>query len=66
MGAVTHDAILFNDTIFNNIAFGLNVTQEQVEAAAKVANAHDFISETENGYNTEIGDAGMKLSLIHI
>ncbi len=62
MGAVTQDAILFNDTIFNNIAFGLNVTQEQVETAAKVANAHHFISETENGYNTEIGDAGMKLS----
>ena len=62
MGAVTQDAILFNDTIFNNISFGLNVTQEQVEAAAKVANAHDFISETEKGYNTEIGDAGMKLS----
>lgn len=62
MGAVTQDAILFNDTIYNNIAFGLEVTQKQVENAAKVANAHEFILQTENGYKTEIGDSGMKLS----
>ncbi|MDB4835561.1 ATP-binding cassette domain-containing protein, partial [Cyclobacteriaceae bacterium] len=62
MGAVTQDAILFNDTIFNNLAFGLDASEEEVIAAAKVANAHEFILQTENGYQTEIGDRGMKLS----
>ena len=63
MGNVNQEAILFNDTIFNNIAFGVeNPTREQVEYAAKVANAHDFIMETENGYDTVIGDRGSKLS----
>ena len=63
MGNVNQDPILFNDTIFNNIAFGVeNATQEQVEAAAKVANAHDFIMEKPDGYLTNIGDRGVKLS----
>lgn len=63
MGIVSQEAILFNDTIYNNIVFGLeNVSQEQVIQAAKVANAHDFITATENGYQTNIGDRGMKLS----
>jgi subfamily B ATP-binding cassette protein MsbA len=62
MGTVTQDSILFNDNIFNNIAFGIEATKEQVEQAAKVANAHNFIMESENGYQTEIGDSGMKLS----
>ena len=63
MGNVNQEAILFNDTIFNNIAFGSeNVTQEDVERAAKIANAHDFIMATENGYQTNIGDRGSKLS----
>lgn len=63
MGNVNQDPILFNDTIFNNIAFGIeNATQEQVEAAAKIANAHDFIMEKEDGYQTSIGDRGVKLS----
>jgi len=63
MGNVNQEAILFNDTIFNNIAFGVeNPAREQVEYAAKVANAHDFIMETENGYDTVIGDRGSKLS----
>ncbi len=63
MGNVNQDAILFNDTIYNNIAFGVeNTTMEEVVAAAKVANAHNFIIETENGYNTLIGDRGSKLS----
>lgn len=63
MGNVNQEAILFNDTIFNNIAFGVeNTTMEEVIAAAKVANAHDFIQETEKGYNTVIGDRGSKLS----
>ncbi len=63
MGIVSQQPILFNDTIFNNIAFGLeNVSQAQVEEAAKVANAHDFIIHTENGYQTIIGDGGGKLS----
>jgi subfamily B ATP-binding cassette protein MsbA len=54
---------LFNDTVFNNIAFGMNnVTKEQVIAAAKIANAHDFILELEDGYNTVIGERGNKLS----
>lgn len=63
MGIVTQEAVLFNDTIFNNIVFGLeNIDNQQVIAAAKAANAHDFIVNTEGGYNTNIGDRGMKLS----
>lgn len=63
IGNVNQEAILFNDTIFNNIAFGVeNATMEQVVAAAKIANAHDFIMEKEDGYNTNIGDRGAKLS----
>ena len=63
MGNVNHEPILFNDTIFNNIAFGVEgATMEQVIAAAKIANAHDFIMEKEDGYNTNIGDRGMRLS----
>lgn len=63
MGNVNQDAILFNDTIYNNIAFGVeSPSKEAVEAAAKVANAHEFILETENGYDTVIGDRGSKLS----
>jgi subfamily B ATP-binding cassette protein MsbA len=63
MGVVNQESILFNDSIYNNIAFGkANVTQEQVEAAARIANAHNFIIETEQGYNTNIGDRGTKLS----
>lgn len=63
MGIVTQESILFNDNVYNNIAFGIdNVTQEQVVEAAKIANAHQFISELENGYSTNIGDRGGKLS----
>ncbi len=63
MGNVNQESILFNDTIFNNIAFGVETaTEEEVIAAAKVANAHEFILETENGYQTNIGDRGGKLS----
>ncbi|MDE5419011.1 ABC transporter ATP-binding protein/permease [Labilibaculum sp. DW002] len=63
MGNVNQESILFNDTIFNNIAFGVeNATLEEVEAAAKIANAHDFITATEDGYHTNIGDRGGKLS----
>ena len=63
MGIVSQQPILFNDSIFNNIAFGLeNVSEAEVIAAAKVANAHDFIIQTENGYRTVIGDGGGKLS----
>ena len=63
MGNVNQDPILFNDTIFNNIAFGVDgATEEQVIAAAKIANAHDFIMEKEEGYQTNIGDRGTKLS----
>ncbi|MEM7549005.1 MAG: ABC transporter ATP-binding protein [Bacteroidota bacterium] len=63
MGIVTQESILFNDTIFNNIAFGKpNANQNDVEEAAKIANAHDFILQTENGYETNIGDRGAKLS----
>lgn len=63
MGNVNQDPILFNDTIYNNIAFGVeNATQQQVENAARIANAHDFIMQTENGYQTIIGDRGGKLS----
>ena len=63
IGNVNQEAILFNDTIFNNIAFGVdNATQEQVEAAARIANAHDFIMEMEKGYQTNVGDHGGRLS----
>ena len=63
IGNVNQEAILFNDTFFNNIAFGVeNATMDQVIAAAKIANAHDFIMETPDGYNTNIGDRGGKLS----
>ena len=63
MGNVNQEAILFNDTIFNNIAFGVEgATREAVEEAARIANAHDFILDTEEGYNTVIGDRGCRLS----
>lgn len=63
IGYVNQEPILFNDTIFNNIAFGVEgATLSQVEEAAKIANAHDFIMEKEEGYQTNIGDRGMKLS----
>lgn len=62
-GFVNQESILFNDTIYNNIAFGkTDATPEQVETAARIANAHNFIIETENGYQTNIGDRGTKLS----
>jgi subfamily B ATP-binding cassette protein MsbA len=62
-GVVNQESMLFNDTIFSNIAFGSpGATYEQVEAAARVANAHDFIMNTEKGYDSNIGDRGMKLS----
>lgn len=63
LGIVSQQSILFNDTFFNNIAFGItDATEEQVIAAARVANAHEFIIETENGYYTNIGEGGGKLS----
>ncbi|MBO4755023.1 MAG: ABC transporter ATP-binding protein [Bacteroidales bacterium] len=63
IGNVNQEAILFNDTIFNNITFGVDsATQAEVEAAARIANAHDFIMETEHGYQTMIGDRGGRLS----
>lgn len=63
IGNVNQDPILFNDTIFNNIAFGVgNADRASVEAAARIANAHDFIMEKEDGYDTNIGDRGVKLS----
>jgi len=63
MGNVNQEAILFNDTFFNNIAFGVEeATQEQVEEAARIANAHEFIVASEEGYQTNIGDRGGKLS----
>lgn len=63
IGNVNQEAILFNDTFYNNITFGVeNATMEQVIEAAKIANAHDFIMETENGYDTMIGDRGGRLS----
>lgn len=63
MGIVSQEAILFNDTIYNNIVFGLEgVSPADVERAARVAHAHDFISQTEHGYQTNIGDRGNKLS----
>lgn len=63
MGIVSQESILFNDTVYNNIAFGVeNATQEEVEAAARVANAHDFITAMPEGYQTNIGDRGSKMS----
>ena len=63
MGNVNQDPILFNDNFFNNISFGvLGSTEEQVITAAKIANAHDFITATPNGYYSNIGDRGSKLS----
>lgn len=63
MGNVNQEAILFNDTFFNNIAFGAeNATREEVERAAKIANAHDFIMDTPEGYDTLVGDRGCRLS----
>jgi subfamily B ATP-binding cassette protein MsbA len=63
MGIVTQESILFNDTVFNNIAFGINdANLGTVIEAAKIANAHEFISKLENGYETSIGERGSKLS----
>ena len=63
IGNVNQEAILFNDTFFNNISFGVDgATMEQVEQAARIANAHEFITQTEHGYDTNIGDRGGKLS----
>ena len=63
IGNVNQDAILFNDSFFNNIAFGVeNATMEQVVEAAKIANAHEFIMESEQGYDTNVGDRGCRLS----
>ncbi len=63
MGNVNQEAILFNDTVYNNITFGVkNATMEQVIMAAKIANAHEFIEAMEDGYDTNIGDRGCRLS----
>ena len=62
MGVVTQEAILFNDTIANNIAFGFNATQADIIDAAKIANAHEFIMQMPKAYDTVIGDRGMNLS----
>ena len=62
MGIVNQESILFNDTIFNNISFGRNASEQDVIDAAKIANAHEFILNTTDGYQTNIGDRGMKLS----
>jgi ATP-binding cassette subfamily B protein/subfamily B ATP-binding cassette protein MsbA len=63
MGNVNQEAILFNDTIYNNITFGVeSATQAEVEQAARIANAHDFITATPDGYQTNIGDRGSRLS----
>ena len=63
IGNVNQEAILFNDSFRNNISFGVdNATQEEIEAAAKIANAHEFISQSEQGYDTNIGDRGGRLS----
>lgn len=63
MGIVSQESVLFNDSVFNNIAFGLkDISQEAVEEAAKIANAHEFIVKMEDGYQTNIGDRGVKLS----
>jgi len=63
IGVVTQESTLFNDTVAGNIAFGLeNVSEEQIINAAKIANAHEFIVQLQNGYKTNIGDRGGKLS----
>jgi subfamily B ATP-binding cassette protein MsbA len=63
IGVVNQDSMLFNDSIFNNIAFGKpDASQQEVEAAARIANSHDFILQTESGYLTNVGDRGVKLS----
>ncbi|WP_194976113.1 ABC transporter ATP-binding protein [Aquiflexum lacus] len=63
MGIVTQESILFNDTVFNNIAFGLEgISEQKVIEAATIANAHEFIIQLENGYHTSIGERGSKLS----
>jgi subfamily B ATP-binding cassette protein MsbA len=62
MGIVTQESVLFNDTIYNNIAFGTDATMEAVIEAAKIANAHEFIEASAEGYQTVIGDRGSKLS----
>ena len=63
IGNVNQEAILFNDSFYNNITFGVeNATREEVEQAAKIANAHDFIMASENGYDMNIGDRGSRLS----
>jgi ATP-binding cassette subfamily B protein/subfamily B ATP-binding cassette protein MsbA len=63
MGNVNQEAILFNDTIYNNITFGVeSATQAEVEQAARIANAHEFIMATPDGYQTNIGDRGSRLS----
>jgi len=63
LGMVSQEPILFNDTVFNNIAFGLeNITEQQVMEAARIANAHDFIMQMPEGYQTNVGDRGTKLS----
>jgi len=62
MGIVTQESVLFNDTIYNNIAFGSGASLEQVEEAARIANAHEFIMQSKEGYQTVIGDRGGKLS----
>ena len=63
MGNVNQEAILCNDSFYNNLTFGVDgATREQVEEAARIANAHDFIMETEQGYDTNIGDRGGRLS----
>ena len=63
IGNVNQEAILFNDTIRNNIAFGKDgATQEEIELAARIANAHEFIMEMEDGYDTNVGDRGCRLS----
>ena len=61
-GIVSQEPILFNDTILNNICFGQEIDKEKAREAAKIAHAHDFIEQTENGYQTVIGDRGVKLS----
>lgn len=62
IGVVSQESILFNDSVFNNIAFGINASEEEVVKAAKIANAHEFISALPEGYQTNIGDRGGKLS----
>ena len=62
MGIVTQESILFNDTVKNNIAFGIGASDEDIEKAARIANAHEFISNLDKGYNTSIGDRGNNLS----